>query len=59
MNRDSKILSNSMEDKGCYWIAGDKIIFWDTATPKAILIENNLLAGLMAKQFELIWDQIS
>jgi phage anti-repressor protein/predicted DNA-binding transcriptional regulator len=59
MHRDSKILTNNRQDKGCYWIAGNKIILWDTATPKAILIENNLLADLMAKQFELIWDNIN
>lgn len=58
MLRETKQLSNTTT-KGCYWIAGPKIILWDTATPKAILIENVLLADLFRKQFELIWDGIS
>jgi sugar-specific transcriptional regulator TrmB len=56
--RSTKILSSSLSDQGCYWIVGSKIIFWDTVTPKAILIENKVLAEVMKSGFELVWSSI-
>ncbi len=52
--RKCKILPVSSPDQGCYWIIGNKIIFWDTFTPKAILIENKALAMVLMFNFELV-----
>jgi DNA-binding transcriptional regulator GbsR (MarR family) len=57
--RETKILPNSNSDQGCYWIIDSKIIFWDTVTPKAILIENKVLACVMKFGFELIWKSVN
>ena len=54
--RGTKVLPSSLSDQGCYWIIGSKIIFWDTVTPKAILIENKVLALVLMSNFELVWE---
>jgi predicted DNA-binding transcriptional regulator len=56
--RSTKVLSSSLSDQGCYWIIGSKIIFWDTVTPKAILIENKVLASVLNSGFDLVWNNI-
>jgi hypothetical protein len=53
--REGKHLPSSLSDQGCYWIIGSKIILWDTVTPKAILIENKVLAEVLKSGFELVW----
>jgi len=57
--RQTKFLKSNKAKNGCYWVFGSKIILWDTATPKAILIDNTLLADLFKAQFEMIWDSLS
>lgn len=57
--RKTKLLKCNKATNGCYWVFGSKIILWDTATPKAILIDNTLLADLFKAQFEMIWDSSS
>jgi predicted transcriptional regulator len=56
--RQTKILPNSQTDQGCYWIIGSKIIFWDTVTPKAILIENKVLSEVLKTNFYQAWERI-
>jgi sugar-specific transcriptional regulator TrmB len=53
--RSTKVLPSSLTDQGCYWIIGSKILLWDTITPKAILIENKVLAEVIKSGFELVW----
>jgi predicted DNA-binding transcriptional regulator len=54
--RETKVLQSSLSDQGCYWIIGNKIILWDTSTPKAILIENKILAEVLKTNFYQVWD---
>jgi len=56
--RQTKFLKKNKAEKGCYWVFGSKIILWDTATPKAVLIDNTLLATMFRAQFEIIWEAI-
>jgi sugar-specific transcriptional regulator TrmB len=56
--RKCKILPSSNSDQGCYWIIGNKIILWDTSTPKAILIENKILAEVLKTNFYQVWDRL-
>jgi predicted DNA-binding transcriptional regulator len=56
--RKTKVLPSSLSDQGCYWIIGSKVVFWDTVTPKAVLIENKVLAETLKTGFELVWDGI-
>jgi sugar-specific transcriptional regulator TrmB len=54
--RRTKVLTHGYQANGCYWIIGKKIILWDTVTPKAVLIENEVMSRLMKASFEMIWD---
>lgn len=31
---------------------------WDTVTPKAVLIDNLVMSGLMKSSFDMIWDKL-
>jgi Sugar-specific transcriptional regulator TrmB len=57
--RASKVLGHKYAANGCYWIIGKKVIMWDTVTPKAVLIENVVMADLMKASFEMIWENVS
>ncbi|MEI6729041.1 MAG: helix-turn-helix domain-containing protein [bacterium] len=54
--REVRMLANTVENKGCFWILGSKIILWDTATVKAVVIENKLIADLLSQLFEGAWN---
>jgi sugar-specific transcriptional regulator TrmB len=54
--RISKVLREGYVDRGCYWIIGDKVILWDTVTPKAVLIENIVIKELLKASFDMIWS---
>jgi predicted transcriptional regulator len=56
--RETKSLPSSLSDKGCYWIIGPKIIFWDTVTPKAIQIESKVLSDVLKTNFYQVWDRL-
>jgi hypothetical protein len=56
--RTSKVLSHKYTANGCYWIIGKKVILWDTVTPKAVLIDNIVMADLMKAGFDMIWEGI-
>lgn len=54
--RELRVLPDSFKNDSCYWIIADKIIFWDTKIPRAILIENKFIADLMYSNFNIIWE---
>ncbi|MBC7472349.1 MAG: hypothetical protein H7196_03775 [candidate division SR1 bacterium] len=43
---------------GCYWIIGQKVILWDAVTPKAVLIDNLVMVGLIKSSFDMIYDNL-
>lgn len=53
--REMKTLPNQ-NNKGCYWVIGNKVIHWDTINAKAILISNQSIADSMKLQFQIVWD---
>jgi sugar-specific transcriptional regulator TrmB len=57
--REVKILPNDFSSTGCYWIVGQKIIFWDTVQEIAWNIETPILAKLLIENFELVWSKLS
>jgi sugar-specific transcriptional regulator TrmB len=56
--REFRVLPQSIKEGGCYWVFGSKVIVWDTLSPKAIYIENQILATLLTNQFNLTWQSI-
>ncbi len=48
----------SQNNKGCYWVIGNKIIHWDTVYAKAILIINPIMAQNLRLSFELLWESV-
>lgn len=54
--REVRILNNTAENKGCFWILGTKIILWDTSSIKAIVIDNLLFAKLFRELFDKVWN---
>jgi len=56
--REIRILANKSTNKGCFWVLGNKIILWDTLTPKVVVIDNKLLAGMFADLFESHWKSL-
>lgn len=56
--RKSKILDSKYATNGCYWIIGQKVILWDTVTPKAVLIDNLIISQMLRSSFETIWEEL-
>jgi sugar-specific transcriptional regulator TrmB len=56
--RQMKTLPIQKENKGCYWVIGNKVIHWDTANAKAVLILNQSIADSMKLHFEIAWNSI-
>ncbi len=56
--RQVKSLPNNRHDLGAFWLIGSKVIFWDTTQIKAILIENESVAKILANMFEITWDNL-
>lgn len=56
--RECRVLETSNSEQGCYWVIGNKVIFWDTLTPKAVLIENKTIAQLLKSNFYQVWDNL-
>lgn len=57
--REIRILANKANNKGCFWLIGNKIILWDTFTVKAVVIENQLIAGMFKDLFENDWGRVN
>ncbi len=54
--RNTKVLPDSYVNMGSFWVIGaDRVILWDTITPKAIVIDNRILANLLKTNFDIIW----
>jgi predicted transcriptional regulator len=54
--RNTKILPENYRNMGSFWVIGtERVILWDTVTPKAIVIDNSILANLLKTNFDIIW----
>lgn len=54
--REVRILNNTKSDTSAFWIIGNKVIFWDTQSIKAVLIENQEIARLMTQIWQISWE---
>lgn len=53
--RESKILKNSQEIVGAFWVCGKKVILWNTEKSIAITIEDEFYSRMFSSYFELVW----
>jgi sugar-specific transcriptional regulator TrmB len=53
--REIKYMSNHIKVPGSMWIYGVKVIFWNTVLPKAIYIDDLVVANFCRTMFENIW----
>jgi sugar-specific transcriptional regulator TrmB len=56
--RSMKILPKNFTALGAVWIAGNKVINWNTVMARAIVIEDHVMATFYRQMFEMIWQNI-
>jgi sugar-specific transcriptional regulator TrmB len=54
--RQMRWLPNHIKVPGSMWIYGAKVIFWNTVLPKAIYIDDLVVANFCRTMFENIWS---
>ena len=55
--RQLQYLPLEIKVPGSMWIYGSKVIFWNTVLPKAIYIEDIVVANFCRSLFEMIWKK--
>jgi predicted transcriptional regulator len=58
LDRQVKKLPKSISTLGTISIAGDKVVLWNTVNPRAVLIDDKIMAGVFAGIFEYIWASV-
>ena len=54
--RETKFMDATFIQPGCLWITKNKVINWNTVLPKAIVIEDQIMAQFYIGFFETIWN---
>ena len=54
--RETKFMDKEFSQSGCLWITKNKVINWNTILPKAIVIEDQVMAQFYVGLFESIWN---
>ncbi len=54
--RESKILKNSNDLVGAFWVCGKKVILWNTHKSIAITIEDEFYVQMFTSYFDLVWE---
>jgi hypothetical protein len=54
--RQTKFMDKQFTEPGCLWITKNKVINWNTVLPKAIVIEDQIMAQFYTGLFESIWN---
>ena len=54
--REIRYMPNHIKVPGSMWIYGAKVIFWNTVLPKAIYIDDLVVANFCRTMFENIWS---
>jgi sugar-specific transcriptional regulator TrmB len=55
LDRKIKRLPKGFSSLGTISIAGDKVVLWNTVNPRAVLIDDKVMAGVFTSIFEYIW----
>jgi hypothetical protein len=53
--RESKFLNKDVDARGCFWLANNELIHFDTALDRVIAIEDRSLVKLHTQLFEQVW----
>lgn len=54
--RETKFLNQAFNQPGCLWVTKNKVINWNTVLPKAIVIEDQIMAKFYQVLFEGMWQ---
>jgi sugar-specific transcriptional regulator TrmB len=54
--RYTRIMPKSFQAFGSVWIAGNKVINWNTVMARAIVIEDKVMADFYRQMFQILWD---
>ena len=54
--REIKFMDKQFTQPGCLWITKNKVINWNTVLPKAIVIEDQIMAQFYIGLFESFWN---
>lgn len=57
VNREVRYLPSDFKTLGTVSIAGASIVNWNTVLPKAVLIQDGVMAKMYTSMFNFIWDQ--
>jgi predicted transcriptional regulator len=58
LDRQVKKLPKSFSTLGTISIAGGKVVLWNTVNPRAVLIDDKIMAGVFVGIFEYIWSSL-
>jgi predicted transcriptional regulator len=58
LNREFRVLPAGFSTLGTISIAGDKVVLWNTVNPRAVLIDDKVMAGVFTGIFEYIWGKV-
>ena len=56
--RQTKILPDSFKSLGAVWVCGNKILNWNTAMARVIVITDSTMAKFYKDLFEIVWNRI-
>jgi predicted transcriptional regulator len=56
LDRQVRTLPKSFSTLGTISIAGDKVVLWNTINPRAVLIDDKVMAQVFTGIFEYIWN---
>ena len=56
--RQMKVLPDSFKSLGAVWVCGNKILNWNTAMARVIVITDSTMAKFYKDLFEVVWNRI-
>jgi predicted transcriptional regulator len=59
LERVVKRLPKEFNTLGTVSIAGDKVVLWNTVNPRAVLVDDKVMAGVFTGIFEYIWNNVN
>lgn len=57
-HRQTRFLPDDADFKGTFYLVGSKIVTWNPILPKAVAIEDSVIAQTYRSMFELIWKSL-